>query len=357
MSHQSWRIAPALLASLLATLAATASAHAAPAVAPDPADCLAKPNAPAQKGSHWYYHLDRPSGRHCWYQRPLNTAQSETAQPRSATPTVPPSVAAPADRPAAVTSPHALSDTGDNNRSGVPPTAASSNLSPAWPGATAAPSERMPAPAVDTAAPSPSPPPTIEPRIEAPIVEPPAAPPKHAPVRAASIERTAAPVEEPAHMPALLGTALALVIIVLGSIAVRLGSRLLRWPRRRTILAPPVSGSNPPFYGADETPGLVPVMPRHGDITREMFAPRAPAVAPPALRARPPAGEAAAAPSHEAVRVLEENVRDLLRRLRPELPAQPRGPAVPDAHAPSKAVSELDEVLAAWRGRRRNPAG
>jgi hypothetical protein len=46
-------------------------------------------------------------------------------------------------------------------------------------------------------------------------------------------------------------------------------------------------------------------------------------------------------------------VRELLRRLKPELQAQPRGLAVPDADAPSKAVSELDEVLAAWRGRRR----
>jgi hypothetical protein len=55
--------------------------------------------------------------------------------------------------------------------------------------------------------------------------------------------------------------------------------------------------------------------------------------------------------------VLEENVRELLRRLKPELQAQPRGPAVPDAQAPSKAVSELDDVLAAWRGRRRKPAG
>jgi hypothetical protein len=354
MSHQSRRIAPALLASLIATLAATASARAAPAVAPDPPDCLAKPNAPAQKGSHWYYHLDRPSGRHCWHQRPLNAAQTETAPPRSATaPTVPPSIAAPADRPVADTSPDTFSDTGDNSRSAVPPAAASSNLSPAWPGVAAAPSEHLPAPAVDSAAPSLSPPPTIEPRIEAPIADPPSAPPKHAPVRAASIERTAAPVEEAAHMPALLGTALALFIIVLGSIAARLGSRLLRWPRQPTILGPPASGSNPPFYRAEETPGLVPVMPHQSDITREMFAPRAPAVAPPALRTRPRAGEDAAAPNHDAARVLEENVRELLRRLKPELQAQPRGPAVPDAHAPSKAVSELDEVLAAWRGRRR----
>jgi hypothetical protein len=351
MSHQSWRIAPALLASLLATLAATASAHAATAVAPNPADCLAKPNAPAQKGSHWYYHLDRPSGRHCWYQRPLNAAQSETAQPRSAT--APPSVAAPADHPAAGTSPDTLADTGASSRRDVPPTAASSNLSPAWPGAAAAPSERTSAPAADSAAPSPSPPPTIEPRIEAPIAEPPPALPKHASVRAPGIERTAAPVEEPAHMPALLGTALALVIIVLGSIAVRLGSRLLRWPRQQTILGPPASDPSPPFYRAEETPGIVPVMPRPSDMTREMFAPRAPAVAPPALRTRPRTGEHAATPSQEAARVLEENVRELLRRLKPELQAQPRGPAVAPTHAPSKAVSELDEVLAAWRGRRR----
>jgi hypothetical protein len=30
-------------------------------------DCLAKPNAAAPDGSHWYYHVERATGRQCWY--------------------------------------------------------------------------------------------------------------------------------------------------------------------------------------------------------------------------------------------------------------------------------------------------
>src|SRR6202047_2715995 len=30
-------------------------------------DCLAKPNAAAPDGSHWYYHVDRPTALQCWY--------------------------------------------------------------------------------------------------------------------------------------------------------------------------------------------------------------------------------------------------------------------------------------------------
>jgi len=33
-------------------------------------DCLAKPNAAAPDGSHWYYHVDRATGRQCWYLGP-----------------------------------------------------------------------------------------------------------------------------------------------------------------------------------------------------------------------------------------------------------------------------------------------
>lgn len=351
MSHQSRRIAPALLAPLLAALAAMASVHAAPVAAPNSADCLAKPNAPAPQGSHWYYHIDRPSGRHCWYQRPLNAAQNETAQPRSAAaPMVPPRVAAPADRPASGTPSDTLADT-DSSRSVVPPTTASPNVPLALPATV--PAERLAGPAVDNAAP----PPVVEPKIEAPKAELPAAPPKRVPVRAPNVERPTPPAEGSAHMPALLGTALALFIIVLGSLAARSGSRFLRWPRRRTILGPPQSNSSPPFYGIEESPGIVPVMPRQSDIMGETFTPRAPAFTRLASRNEPRAGESAAAPSHEAVRVLEENVRELLRRLRPELQARPRGPSVPAAHAPPTAVSELDEVLAMWRGRGRKPAG
>ena len=32
-------------------------------------DCLAAPNSPAPKGSHWYYHLNRETQQKCWYVR------------------------------------------------------------------------------------------------------------------------------------------------------------------------------------------------------------------------------------------------------------------------------------------------
>src|SRR2546430_8231371 len=66
------RIAPFLLASLIGSIATCAAAHAEPAAAASSsatADCLAKPNAPSAPGNHWYYRIDRASGRHCWYQR------------------------------------------------------------------------------------------------------------------------------------------------------------------------------------------------------------------------------------------------------------------------------------------------
>jgi hypothetical protein len=32
-------------------------------------DCLAAPNSPAPKGSHWHYHLNRATQQKCWYVR------------------------------------------------------------------------------------------------------------------------------------------------------------------------------------------------------------------------------------------------------------------------------------------------
>ena len=42
-------------------------------------DCLAAPNSPAPKGSHWYYHLNRETQQKCWYTR------SSEKQPQRAT--------------------------------------------------------------------------------------------------------------------------------------------------------------------------------------------------------------------------------------------------------------------------------
>src|SRR5262249_11389551 len=108
--------APTLLASAVGLIAA-ARAEPAPAAPAAAAECLAKPNATAAPGNHWYYRLERASGRHCWYQRPLIAGQNDAA-PRTAParasgspPAVPsratsaataPELAAAADQPADV---------------------------------------------------------------------------------------------------------------------------------------------------------------------------------------------------------------------------------------------------------------
>src|SRR5271166_19868 len=75
-------ISTASLAALLAILVMPVHAsHAAD-------DCLAKPNAAAPDGSHWYYHVDRATGRQCWY---LGSADRNVPQHASQdAPSVPP---------------------------------------------------------------------------------------------------------------------------------------------------------------------------------------------------------------------------------------------------------------------------
>src|SRR5438105_928740 len=93
------RIAPFLLASLIGSIATCAAAHAEPAAAASSsatADCLAKPNAPSAPGNHWYYRIDRASGRHCWYQRAEIGASNESSQPRTPSRAM---VSPPADKP------------------------------------------------------------------------------------------------------------------------------------------------------------------------------------------------------------------------------------------------------------------
>src|SRR5215510_1093280 len=49
-------------------LAASVVAISFSATTGDAADeCLSGPKGTAPKGSHWYYRVDRPTGRHCWY--------------------------------------------------------------------------------------------------------------------------------------------------------------------------------------------------------------------------------------------------------------------------------------------------
>ena len=154
-------IAPVLLASFVGVIATGAAARAEPASAAPAADadCLAKPDAQSAPGNHWYYHLDRASGRRCWYQRPVSGAQgsaqnSDAGQTRSvpARAAVPP----PAESAASEGAADRANDTGD--QSGAAPVTAAPAPLYSWPTAVPAPvsPEQMTAPASDVAAPAPA---------------------------------------------------------------------------------------------------------------------------------------------------------------------------------------------------------
>jgi hypothetical protein len=194
--------------------------------------------------------------------------------------------------------------------------------------------------------------------------EPPAAPPSRAPLRAATIERAAAPVEVEAgtHMPALLGAALALLIVVLGSIVARLAASLIRSRRRNRALAATAAMTTPPMFSAPmfsalDAPALVPVMPRERDVTRKRRPPRRPTDMPAARQERAQDAVAGDAPARMRAdaRLLEENVRDLLRRMRSDLLDKQPAPAEAPVPQPT-AAQEFDQMLAKLRERRRRPA-
>src|ERR1041385_681486 len=72
------------LQSALAALAVTASAIAlAPASHAAPAEtCLGAPKGAAPQGNHWYYRLERPSMRKCWYLADKGQKVARRAAPR-----------------------------------------------------------------------------------------------------------------------------------------------------------------------------------------------------------------------------------------------------------------------------------
>jgi hypothetical protein len=64
MQNRTAKFVSAIFASLLAGIPLTTVSHGA---VPAADDCLSKPKGQAPEGSHWYYHIDRASKRHCWY--------------------------------------------------------------------------------------------------------------------------------------------------------------------------------------------------------------------------------------------------------------------------------------------------
>jgi hypothetical protein len=72
MSHVTAKVASTLLIGVAAAVVSTAfpsrSANAADS-------CLTEPKGDSTQGKHWYYHIERGTGRHCWYLR----GQDETS--------------------------------------------------------------------------------------------------------------------------------------------------------------------------------------------------------------------------------------------------------------------------------------
>jgi hypothetical protein len=75
MSNQFAKFATAIAVAIFATFALTA----VPRIANAADECLAEPNGPTSQGKHWYYHIERGTGRHCWYQRGQDEATASTA--------------------------------------------------------------------------------------------------------------------------------------------------------------------------------------------------------------------------------------------------------------------------------------
>jgi hypothetical protein len=68
-------------------------------------DCAAKPGATAPQGSHWYYRIERASGRHCWYLGPVGAKVHARETPARVSSPKPPAAETPAPRLADETAP------------------------------------------------------------------------------------------------------------------------------------------------------------------------------------------------------------------------------------------------------------
>jgi hypothetical protein len=80
MPTRTAKFVPAIIVSLLAGVPL---ASASPAAAQAADNCVASPNDQAPQGSHWYYRIEHPSNRHCWYLRGQHDAATQIAPPNA----------------------------------------------------------------------------------------------------------------------------------------------------------------------------------------------------------------------------------------------------------------------------------
>jgi hypothetical protein len=86
MPNRTAKFVSAVFASLVAGAPLATISHGA---TPAADDCLAGPKEQTPQGGHWYYRIEHPSNRHCWYLRDENDKLSQVAVPNASAPVKP----------------------------------------------------------------------------------------------------------------------------------------------------------------------------------------------------------------------------------------------------------------------------
>lgn len=389
MLGRTTRLAPAVVGALITGLAMDcAAARAEPAVAATaPAataadDCLAAPNRTSPTGTHWYYRIDRNSGRHCWYLRPTIEGRAHQQPAAGERAVAPHPVSAPAHRASAATAPDKPAARAEaapvpSSMISAPSAFPSSNWPMPAPSTPPLASATASASATDSSsAVEPTPPPAaadanidskLDSKIDAPAPDPAPAPmPRIAPKPPAEQPRRHAAEFE--HIPALLGTGLVLVLILLGSLAFRIAARVLRRPRRHAFQEAAVSRWDDAYADAPLAPHMADARPDITDVRPDSAPPLHPDdwVSDDMPERREPIAEPRVAPQAEPATsqsLFDADVRELLRRLPTALAKGPglairverdrAPPAAKRVPAPPLVPGDLNAALASWQGRRR----
>jgi hypothetical protein len=86
MPNRTAKFVSAVFASLVAGAPLTTVSHGA---TPAADDCLAGPKEQTPQGGHWYYRIEHPSNRHCWYLKDEHDKAVQVAPPDASPPAKP----------------------------------------------------------------------------------------------------------------------------------------------------------------------------------------------------------------------------------------------------------------------------
>jgi hypothetical protein len=104
MPNRTAKFVSIVFASLFAGAALTTMSHSQ---TPAADDCLAGPKDHAPQGGHWYYRIEHPSNRHCWYLKDEHDKVAQTAPPNASAPAKPMAPAAETAMPRSIADAHA----------------------------------------------------------------------------------------------------------------------------------------------------------------------------------------------------------------------------------------------------------